>query len=534
MDLDRSGPHEASQLLLSPELDPSQVVRILEPYGFKDCHKADANLQGMAGDPGSRQQLAVILQDLLAAVADTADPDQALNEWDRFLDVCGNRLQLFKYFAQVPHILHVVSTVFGNSPALSQVFIRDPLLVYWVNNEQVLRSRPTRLHLQTDLERTLDNLQARERKLDAIRRFFRREMLRIGVRDLVRVADVTESVDALSNLAEVVIQSVYTVILHDFHLRYGFPHTGFDRSYSAHGDFVVLAMGKLGGKELNYSSDVDLVYLCQSMDGQTKCPSGGESIANGMFFHLLAQEFTNALSVATTEGFLFRVDLRLRPEGAVGPMVTSVADAVRYYETRGREWERLAFLKARPIVGNLDLGRRFLRKLRPFIMGNSQQVPQVIVGTIHSLRAQIHTKIYRRGEEHRNVKLSPGGIRDIEWITQGLQLIHCQQYPRMLEKNTLKALRRLTSENILNSDQECRLRHAYVFFRDVEHKLQMEHDLQTHLLPSDPDDLRRCAIRMGYSRDPLGVYVDRFLSDYLEHLAQVQLLLQRIFPALET
>lgn len=520
-----------SDLLLSPHLDRSEVIRLLKPYGFRDCEKADANLQQMAGDPRSRQLLALILRDLLDAVAETADPDQALNEWERYLEVGGNRAQLFSYLAKAPHILHLVCVLFGNSPAMAQAFIRDPLLVYWVNNEQVLKSRPSRIWLKGELERTIEVLTTRDRKLDAIRRFFRREMLRIGARDQVHVATVMDSYDALSNLAEVVIQGTYEVILQDLRERHGIPNEPNPEGKGRAPRFAILAMGKLGGRELNYSSDVDLIYLCSATGGDTVPRDGPSAMStHAENFHLLAQELTLALTTATAEGFLYRVDLRLRPEGTVGPMVASLPDALQYYQSRGRAWERLAFLKARPIAGDLNLGKSFLRKLRPFIMGDPQADPRAIAHTVRSLRKQIQTNVTRRGEGHRNVKLSPGGIRDIEWITQSLQLIHCHDFPRMLEKNTLRALRRLEAVTVLSSAQRTLLHHAYVFLRDVEHKLQMVHELQTHLLPSEIQDVYQCAIRMGYRQDSLQSTTDHFLRDYRTHTHDVQELLDRLVP----
>ncbi|MEC4673640.1 MAG: hypothetical protein VST68_05585 [Nitrospirota bacterium] len=519
-----------SDLLLSPHLDRSEVVRLLKPFGFRDWEKADANLQHMAGDPRSRELLAPLLPDLLDSVAETADPDQALNEWDRYLEVGGNRAQLFSYFAQVPHILHLVCVLFGNSPAMAQAFIRDPLLVYWVHNEQVLKSRPTRVWLKAELERAIEVLTTRDRRLDAIRRFFRREMLRVGARDQVRVATVTESYDALSNLADVVIQGVFEIILEDLQERHGVPREPYSRGKAHDAKFFIVAMGKLGGRELNYSSDVDLVYLCSSTDGHTDAEDGQTKLSNVVFFHQLAQELTMALTTATAEGFLYRVDLRLRPEGDVGPMVFSFPDALRYYQSRGRDWERLAFLKARPIAGDLELGKKFMRKLRPFIMGDFQQHPGVIVQTVCSLREQIQAKVVRRGEGPRNVKLSPGGIRDIEWISQSLQLLHCREYPRMLGKNTMKALQRLEAVHLLSAAQGQQLRQAYVFLRDVEHKLQMVHELQTHLLPSSIQDVYQCAIRMGYRRDSPQLTADHFLTDYRRHTGHVQHLVNTLFP----
>ena len=516
-------------LLLSPNLPPSEAERLLAPYGIRDWKEADANLQLMAGEPKSREQLAVILPDLLRAVAVTADPDQALREWERYLEAGHARTQVFVFLAQVPHVLQLLCVLFGNSPAMAETLIRDPLLIYWFEDERVLKGVPTRKHLQATLDETLALVQTYERKLDAIRRFHRREMLRIGARDIFHVASVKETVQSMSRLAEIVIHAAYQLVNEELQKEYGIPqHQGSGKTTREPG-FVVLGMGKLGGRELNYSSDVDLVYIYAASRGETR--TAKEPISNETFFQLIARELTRVLSSSTSEGRLFRVDLRLRPEGGVGPLAWSSAEAVNYYQTRGRTWELLALLKARPVAGQRSLGQACLRKIRPFIVGSEERGSRNVIETVHKLRTQIHRKVQRKKEEGRNVKLSPGSIRDIEFMVQMLQLLHVATHPPLLESNTVTVLQHLRALNLLQTADGKFLEEAYLFLRDVEHKLQMVHELQTHTLPHNPSELTKCAIRMGYADEPSSSATTEFLTRYESIKTRVQAIFERLMSS---
>lgn len=516
-------------LLLSPNLTPSDVERLLTPYGFRNWKEADANLQLMAGEPRTREQLAVILPDLLHAVSITADPDQALREWERYIEAGKTGTQLFDFLAQAPHVLQLVCVLFGNSPAMAETLIRDPTLVYWLEEERVLKGSPTIKRLRMILDDTLMLVPTYEGKLDALRRFHRREMLRIGARDLVHVASVEETVRSLSQLAEIVIHAAYRLVNEKLRKKYGMfcqQKPGWATSETG---FVVLGMGKLGGHELNYSSDVDLIYLYASNPRERNVAE--DQISLDVFFQLVARELTRVLSLATSEGCLFRVDLRLRPEGAAGPLAWSNREAVQYYQMRGRIWERLALLRARPIAGQRALGQAFLRKIQPFVMGRENSAHHNLIETVHKLRAEIHRKIQRKGETDRNVKLSPGGIRDIEFMAQTLQLLHVATYPQLLESNTTTALQHLRTFNFLQAADETFLEEAYLFLRDVEHKLQMVHELQTHTLPQESSELTKCAIRMGYANQPPSFATTEFLSRYESIRTRVQTIYERLMSS---
>jgi len=518
---------DPTPLLLASGLSSQDVARIFQAYGIHEWKRADLNLQAMAGEPVSRKALATILTQVLASLARTADPGQALNEWERYIDSGINRLQLFQYLAVAPHVIEVLGTAFGNSPAMAQTFIRDPLLVYWIEDDRVLLRRPTRRALLANLQASLSAVTSFEARCEALRRFKRREMLRIGIRDLVGVASPVETYTVLSELASAVVHAAYTLVDEDLRKRFG----NFGRSSSTGGQsdgFSVLAMGKLGGWELNYSSDVDLIYVYHAPQGHTKAGKEQTSISRILYCETLARELTSVLTASTAEGALFRVDLRLRPEGTVGALATSLEDALHYYASRGRTWERLAFLKAKPIAGNVRVGHALIRGLTSFVYGNEEVADQVFPA-IHSLRSQILAKIIRRGEVDRHVKLGIGGIREIEFIVQGLQLRWGYLYPGIRDRQTLKGLVKLRQIGKITTQEARILKQSYIFLRNLEHKLQMVHEFQTHLIPSKTEEISKCAVRMGYFKDSTLEQATRtFLDDVRRHTTVVHRLYEHL------
>jgi len=532
--------HDPSPLLLASGLTPEAVAELLAPYGLADLKRADANIQAMAGEPRSRELLAGILDELLRSVALTADPDQALNHWERFLQAGINRTQLFEYLAGFPRMLHLLCTIFGNSDALAQTLIRDPFLVYWLGDEQVLTKRPSRSALERALQASLANVAMTGLKLEALRRFRRREMLRIGVRDLLRSAPVPETTAVLSDLACVLIQAAYEIVEADLVGQYGVPYHRDRNQRLVRSGFAVMAMGKLGGGELNFSSDVDLIYVYASDAGETRpshqlsAISRQRSIPNEEYFEYLARDLTKALTDVTQEGHVFRVDLRLRAEGSVGRLARSVSGYEQYYRTRGQTWERLALLKAWPVAGDRAVGRAFLQRVKPFVFGVSQTKTGVagaadLLRQVKDVKEMIDEKMASRGHENRNVKLGTGGIREIEFLVQAVQVLCGGRKPGILDRSTMGALSRFKKCGLLPAATGAKLAKAYLFLRDVEHKLQMVHDLQTHALPDQEEELTRCAVRLGYRKKRAGLA--KFNADLTRHRRFVNQVFQSLFSA---
>jgi len=541
---------DPTPLLMASGLEGVQAAAILEPYGIRAAKEADGNLQSMAGEPHTRRQLADILPMLLESIGRTADPDQALNHWERWLASGVSRSAVLEYLRSSPRMLDLVCAIFGNSDALAFTLIRDPMLVYWLAEQNVLSTPPTKAGMERTVRQSLERVTATELKLDALRRFRRREMLRIGVRDLLRLADVTETTSSLSDLASVLIDAAYRIVDTELRAQHGVPMHRNRQGRLVETGFTVIGMGKLGGHELNYSSDVDVLYVCESHEGETKSPGTGRTkakaivqagISNEEYFEIIARQLTKVLTEQTHEGYVYRVDLRLRAEGSVGQLTRSLDEYAAYYRTRGQVWERLALLKAWPIAASQEVGKQFVRMVKPFVLASASAKPDAqqclaIVQDVRLVKERIDAKMADRGHEHRNVKLGVGGIREIEFLVQTIQVLAGRRVPRILDRGTLGALARLQKAGILSVKQRTDLAHAYQFLRDVEHKLQMVHDLQTHALPDQHEELERCAIRMGYGAEDREAALQLFQADHARHTKLVHNAFRDLFhtPARST
>jgi glutamate-ammonia-ligase adenylyltransferase len=526
-------------VLLATKRNAEQVRAILSAYSLRDIDQADRNLQTMAGDPHQRRQLADMLPVLMESIARTADPDQALNHWERVLASVA-RTSFLDYLRGSPRMLDLLCTIFGNSDALAFTLIRDPMLVYWLAEEDVFSKQPTRMGIEEALRKNVGQLTVKERKLEVLRRFRRREMLRIGVRDLLRLAAVPETTASLSDLASLLIHAAYEIVDADLRQQYGVPMHKNRQGRWVETGFAVVGMGKLGGHELNYSSDVDLIYVYESHEGETRLPRGKAAgkpaavgISNEEYFEILSRELTKALVEPTKEGYVFRVDLRLRAEGSVGQLARSLDDYKKYYSTRGQVWERLALLKAWPVAGSTEVGKAFLKMVKPFILVAGSKKPDLagalaVVEDVRSVKEMIDRHMAERGHEQRNVKLGTGGIREIEFLVQTVQVLAGKRVPVLLDRSTLGALERFVRRKLMPASQRDELTAAYLFLRGVEHKLQMVHDLQTHALPDDTEELERCAIRAGYDVKDRQKSAAQFHADYQRHTE----LVNRIFRAL--
>ncbi len=325
-----------------------------------------------------------------------------------------------------------------------------------------------------------------------LRAYRNREYLRIGTRDLLARASLEETTRDLSALAEAAVQIAYEYSRAQLTVDCGEAVVG-EKPGRRPIEFVVLGMGKLGGEELNFSSDIDLIYMYECDAGMTTGGRKGQVNAR-TFFTTLAQNLTQTLSMPVAGGIVFRVDLGLRPDGTNGHIVNSLSNTLLYYESWGQTWERAALLKARPIAGEKTLGERFLHEVAPFIL--RRYLDFTTVEDLKDMKARVERSLRWADRERMNVKLSRGGIREVEFIAQVLQLIHAGKDPRVLERNTLRALDRLCEGAYLTAADRDVLAHAYQFLRQVEHKIQVVQDRQTHTLPGTEAEMRALARRL--------------------------------------
>src|SRR6184192_269064 len=279
-------------------------------------------------------------------------------------------------------------------------------------------------------------------------------------------------------------------------------------------EFAILALGKLGGGELNHSSDVDLLFL-YSEEGQLT-----PHISYHEFFNRLGKRILETFSTPHPAGSLFRVDLRLRPEGSAGPLARSLESMENYYAGFGETWERLALIKARGIGGSRELAYEFLRQHQPFIYPSSP-TPDLL-DEIANIKRRIERDVVGHDELERDVKLGRGGIREIEFVVQALQLIHGAHHAFLQEASTLKALRGLRQLDLLPRDEVLTLDKAYRFLRRVEHRLQIEAEQQTHTVPREPEALRRLALSLRFSSG------ERFTMALQEKMRTVRSIFERV------
>ncbi|WP_407922449.1 bifunctional [glutamate--ammonia ligase]-adenylyl-L-tyrosine phosphorylase/[glutamate--ammonia-ligase] adenylyltransferase [Acidihalobacter prosperus] len=316
----------------------------------------------------------------------------------------------------------------------------------------------------------------------AIRECRRREMVRIAWRDLAGAADLAETLADLSELADWLIEAALAFAEDALAPRFGRPADG--------QRLIVLALGKLGGGELNFSSDVDLIFAYAS-PGQT---DGRQSLDHQAYFTRLAQRLIRYLAEATADGQVWRVDMRLRPFGDDGPLVTHAASMEHYYAAHGREWERYAWIKARVAAGDHAAGERLLATLRPFVY--RRYLDYGVFESLREMKAMINRESEKRGE-HVDLKRSPGGIREIEFIGQGFQLIRAGRDRGLQHRGIRETLARLADRDLLPRWAERELQSAYVYLRQAENRLQMQADQQTHRLPEDALGRLRLAWSMG-------------------------------------
>ncbi len=357
---------------------------------------------------------------------------------------------------------------------------RNPETLLWLHQPEVCLASRGYAEMLNEL-RSLAGDSISAENFGALRFWKGREMTRVALRELANVAPLEETTAELSQIAEICIRRVFEHWNAEFGQRHGSPNA----------EFAILALGKLGGGELNHSSDVDLLFL-YSDEGQIS-----PHLSYHEFFNRLAKKILETFSIPHPEGSLFRIDLRLRPEGSDGPLARSLESMENYYAGFGETWERLALIKARGIGGSRELTYEFLRQHQPFIYPKSP-TPDLL-DEIANIKRRIERDVVGHDQLERDVKLGRGGIREIEFVVQALQLIHGAHHAFLQEASTLKALRGLRQLDLLPRDEVLTLDKAYRFLRRVEHRLQIEAEQQTHTVPREPEALRRLALSLRFS-----------------------------------
>src|SRR5881392_4493579 len=348
---------------------------------------------------------------------------------------------------------------------------RNPELLRWLARPEISMSDRGPRRMLAELHDSSQSVPAENFR--ALRLWKAREMTRIALRELAEASSLEDTTAELSCLAGVCLAIVYEECDTRLRARFGAPDT----------EFTILGLGKLGGRELNHSSDVDLIFL-YGEEGQGR-------FTNHEWHNRLAEQIVKSFSGG--EPNLFRIDLRLRPEGSAGPLARSLESMENYYAGFGETWERLALIKARHVCGSKELAYEFSRQHQPFIFPKSP-TPELLE-EIAAIKRRIEREV---PPDELDVKLGAGGIREIEFVIQTLQFIHGAQHAFLQEQGTLKALRAIAELELLPSSEVRALDESYRFLRRIEHRLQIEAERQTHSIPDDPEKRERLARSLGF------------------------------------
>lgn len=482
---------------------PAEAARWLRELGIKNAERAHSNLVAMVKAGLTLDLLASICDQLAQHLPPLSDPDMALNNLERFLLAARNPIALGALFERDREALPILLQIFSSSQHFSDLLTIDPEtydLLRITEGQPVARDV-----LVNEICSEVAALSDERLVLAALRRYKRRETLRIAYGDIVRSQRVDVVTRQTSFLADALCEAALQHAIKTVTESRGRPR----RPDGQEASMVVLALGKLGGNELNYSSDIDLIFLYDA-DGKT---DGQKSVTNGEFFDRVARLFLKLLTEPTPLGIVYRVDLRLRPDGSRGPMVVSRDSALHYYDLSGRTWERQAFVKARPCAGNLTLGREFLKELEPWMY--RRYLSRADISGIRALKRRIEQRAQVEGGGISNVKTGQGGIRDIEFVIQFLQLLNGADLPEIRTSNTLQAIQHLERVGCLSMQERQLLEKNYEFLRRIEHRLQIMFDLQTHTLPwGDDEEMRKLAIRLGYADSVQQPALAAFLQEY--------------------
>ncbi len=501
------------------------MKRLLEKVRFRDPARASETIARLASTVPAEIQTGI--RSLLIA---SPDPDQALHMLGRLYD--ARPAAFDRLTASVAGLPFLIS-VFSYSRFLAESVVKHP---DWL----------AELAASRDLDRVLSAEEYRERLaavasseefLDpssggtippvTFAAFRRRELLRILLRDVHGYGALADVAEELSNLADAILETACRSIYRDLARRHGVPRLDSEEGESGECGFAVFSLGKLGGRELNYSSDIDLMFFYAGA-GRTDGPS---PIENHDFYRKLANQCVALLSAYTPEGKCYRVDLRLRPEGRQGDVCLSLPAARNYYQQRARDWELQMLIKARVSAGDAALGRALLDAAEARIYSTSLDFSAIETMSATRLRLNEKMAAHSGATSGLDIKLARGGIRDIEFLVQCLQRLHGGRESWVRHGGSLLALFRLRDKSLISDAEYSRLASAYQFLRILEHRLQFVDDLQTHALPSAQDELDQLARKMPSGELPGPPSAETLLRQLNRHLEEVQDIYERVIHA---
>ena len=396
----------------------------------------------------------------------------------RIIQAMYDKPTLLSECVKYPHYVEILVSVSINSNYLTDILVRNPEYFYWIVNPSIIEDKLDKIKFTSSVRQAVSVYKSFNSKANALRSLKRKEILRIGVKDILGKAELNEITEELSVLAGTIASELFTICYDEILLKHEIKKL--NRKY------CLISLGKLGGNELNYSSDIDLVIF---YDKNTV-------INNKKYYNELLTEaiylFISSASSITENGFLYRVDFRLRPDGRNSPLCRSISEYLNYYESRGEDWERQMLIKAGFVTGSKSLYDSFINYLKPFIY------PVTFISSPTEQIKKLKNNIEKRLNDESNIKLLPGGIRDIEFGVQALQLLNGGKNSELRTGNTLNAINKLYNAGHLSFEEVDALKNSYVLYRRIEHYLQLMNDSQTHTIPGDGESLEKLSAFLGF------------------------------------
>lgn len=390
-------------------------------------------------------------------------------------------------------LLSDVLTIAAFSPLLSTTLLQNPAYFSWLNQQR----KSAKVRDKDEILESLARFALMNSTLETnvlLARFRRRELLRIYLQDIRNLGTVPEITEEISNLADAILEYALQIAFQELDNRYGIPQKIDEKGRAAQAGFCIVALGKLGSKELNYASDIDLLFL-YSGEGKTSGQGSRGAVTNREYFVKLAESVVKLVGAQTGEGAAYRVDLRLRPSGRVGALAISLKEAIDYYKNSARSWEKQVLIRSRSSAGDAEIFRNFFDSVEDSVFSKNETIENAL-RNVRLSKEQINLE--KAETKGFNVKLGAGGIREIEFIAQALQLAYGGRDEWLRAPHTLISLSRLTDRNLLSESELTEISDAYTFLRRLEHRLQMENGLQTHLVPENKERKLLTARRMNF------------------------------------
>ena len=506
------------ELLYEKEWKMEKIKQVLEQMNISDyqtCYQSLKNIYNTILDKKSFITVLVLAKRYIMA---SPDPDKVLINLEKYLLVNQQNALLLKQILYHPYLIELLVIIFSYSDILTNIIVKIPQIFEYISTEEYLQINKNADIYQNELLSFIKNQQSKKNGLDlynSIRQYKNREIIRIGLRDIFLHIPLKRIVKELSDLADVIIKEIYSSVLKEYNQQ----ELGTKQS--------IIALGKLGGNELNYSSDIDIVFVTENSLFLSDETDKTDDSHIKKELDRINKRVIEIITQVTEYGQLYRVDTRLRPWGNYGSLSNTINSYQNYYEKKAEGWEIQAWIKARIVAGNSELGLGIINKIHELM--SEKKYANMIYTDILQLRQKMISKLEKQQIVEKEVKLGKGGIRTIEFLVQYLQIKNSYMHLDLLTGNTLNGLQLLIDYNLIMAEQHKLLVSAYCFLRKIEHRLQLLDLRQTHVLPQDKDELNRLAKRLGYSNRFHENPKTQFENDYYQLTKQVYEIWQLLF-----